>query len=150
MPVVRGISHVAIVTTDLDRSAAFYCDMFGGSLIDLEEVPFGRVGIIRLGPGNGLNLFEVTANSHATGQPTMFDRGHIDHFGLEVTDADAFWALRDRLVAEGHSSGEVTDFGPVIGVDFTDPDGMQCEINLVLDPTLANGHAPQPYAFAAR
>ena len=80
----------------------------------------------------------------------MFDRGHVDHFGLEVTDADAFWALRDRLVTEGHSTGEVTDFGPIIGFDFTDPDGMQCEVNLVLDPTLAGSHAPQPYASAAR
>ena len=80
----------------------------------------------------------------------MFDRGHLDHFGLEVTDVDTFWALHDRLVAEGHSTGEVTDFGPIIGFDFTDPDGMQCEVNLVLDPTLAGGHAPQPYASAAR
>jgi len=150
MPLVKGISHVAVMTADLDRSAAFYCDVFGASLVEQEDTPFGRVGIIRLGAGSGLNLFEVTGNAHAAGQPTMFDRGHLDHFGLEVADVDAFWALHDRLVAEGHSTGEVTDFGPVIGFDFTDPDGMRCEVNLVLDPTLAGGHAPQPYASAAR
>ena len=150
MPLVHGISHVAFVTADLDRSAAFYRDVFGASLVEEEETPFGRVGIILLGAGTGLNVFEVTDNPHATGRPTMFDRGHVDHFGLDATDADAFWALHDRLVADGHSTGEVTDFGPVIGFDFTDPDGMRCEVNLVLDPSLADGHAPRPYASATR
>ena len=80
----------------------------------------------------------------------MFDRGHIDHFGLAVTDSDAFWSLRDRLVERGHSNGDVTDFGPVLGFDFIDPDGMTCEVNLVLDPELAGGHAPSRTGRSAR
>ena len=31
MTLLRGISHVAIVTTDLDRLASFYVDLFGAT-----------------------------------------------------------------------------------------------------------------------
>ena len=63
----------------------------------------------------------------------------------------AFWELHNRLVAGGDSAGEVTDFGPVIGLDFTDPDGMACELNLILDPTLAGGHPhPSPFDLTSR
>ena len=145
MALVKGITHTAVVTGDLDRLVAFYNEMFETTLIELEETPFGRVGIVRLGAGSALNFFEIDGNEHVAGQPVMFDRGHIDHFGLAVTDSDAFWSLRDRLVERGHSNGDVTDFGPVLGFDFIDPDGMTCEVNLVLDPELAGGHAPEPY-----
>ena len=30
--------------------------------------------------------FEIAGNDHTAGRPTMFDRGHIDHFGIDVTD----------------------------------------------------------------
>ena len=145
MTLVRGLSHVAIVTTDLDRLAIFYVDLFDATVVQVDDTPFGRVGIVRLGAGTGLNLFEITDNRHAAGLPTMFDRGHLDHLGLDVADADAFWTLRDLLIAGGHSTGDVTDFGPVIGLDFTDHDGMVGEVNLVLDPTLADSHPPIPY-----
>jgi catechol 2,3-dioxygenase-like lactoylglutathione lyase family enzyme len=142
---VGGISHVAIVTTDLDRLASFYVDLFDATVVQVDDTPFGRVGIVRLGSGTGLNLFEITDNDHAAGLPTMFDRGHLDHLGLDVADDAAFWTLRDRLIAGGHSTGDVTDFGPVIGLDFTDPDGMVGEVNLVLDATLTGSHPPIPY-----
>ena len=49
MALVQGITHTAVVTSDLDRLVAFYNEMFETTLIELEETPFGRVGIIRLG-----------------------------------------------------------------------------------------------------
>ena len=55
--------------------------------------------IVRLGAGTGLNRFEISDSSHAAGLPIMFDRGHLDHPGLDVADAAAFWMLRDRLIA---------------------------------------------------
>jgi len=145
MPLVQGINHVAIVTADLDRLATFYCATFQVPLVQVDDTPLGRIDIIGVGDGIALNLFEIAASDHATGRPTMFDRGHIDHLGLGVTDEAAFATLRDRLVASGHSTGEITDFGPVLGFDFIDPDGMTVEINLVLDPNLAGGHPPPAY-----
>jgi hypothetical protein len=103
-------------------------------------------------PAPACTLFEISDSDHAGGLPTMFARGHLDHFSLDVPDAAAFWMLRDRLIAGGYSTGDVTDFGPVIGLDFIDPDGMVGEVNLVLDPTLIGGHPPIPFdmPFARR
>ncbi len=145
MALVQGFNHVAVVTGDIDRWAGFYTSVFDATLVQVEDVPFGRFGVVRLGAGVAVNLFEIAGNDHTAGRPTMFDRGHIDHFGIDVTDEASFSELRDRLVAGGHSTGEITDFGPVIGFDFTDPDGMECEVNLVLDPALAGGHPPARY-----
>ena len=145
MSLVQGINHVAIVTVDLDRLTAFYCATFDVALVQVDDTPFGRIGIIKLGPGVALNIFEITGNDHAAGLSAMFDRGHLDHLGLDVIDETAFATLRDRLVAGGYSTGQITNFGPVLGLDFTDPDGMSCEINLVVDPTLAGGHPPTPH-----
>ena len=145
-----GLSHVAVVSADLDRLARFYVEVFDATLRQVEELPTGRLGIVRLADGAGLNIFELAAGDlHVAGLPAIFARGHIDHVGLRARDAATFWALRDRLVAGGHSTGEVADFGPVLGLDFTDPDGMVCELNLVLDPSLSGGHAPVPAARPA-
>lgn len=146
MGLVQGFNHVAVVTGDIDRLAGFYNAVFDATLVQVEDVGFGRFGVVRLGDGVAVNLFEIAGNDHTTGRPTMFDRGHIDHFGIDVTDEASFFELRDRLVAGGHSSGEITDFGPLLGLMFTDPDGTDCEISLVLDPTLAGGRPPSRYA----
>lgn len=145
MALVQGFNHVAVVTGDIDRLAGFYTAVFDAPLVQVEDTPFGRFGVVRLGAGVAVNIFEIAGNDHTAGRPTMFDRGHVDHFGIDVTDEASFNELRDRLVAGGHSTGEITDFGPVIGFDFTDPDGMVCQVNLVLDPTLAGGHPPARY-----
>lgn len=60
----------------------------------------------------------------------MFDRGHIDHFALNVTNAEDFEELRHRLVEAGATDGAVTDFGITRNVWFHDPGGMGCEIAL--------------------
>ena len=41
----------------------------------------------------------------------MFQRGRIDHFALNVADAETFARLRHELVGRGLTDGEVTDFG---------------------------------------
>jgi catechol 2,3-dioxygenase-like lactoylglutathione lyase family enzyme len=150
MDLTSGINHVAIVTHDLDRLTAFYTEVFGGSVVAVDATPFGRIGIVRLGPGIALNLFETADNEHQTESPVMFGRGHVDHFGINAIDDQSFWELHRRLVERGCATGDVNDFGPVIGFDFTDPDGMTCEVDLVLDPTLAGSHSPQRYAGTAR
>ena len=151
MALVQGISHVSILTSDLDRAVAFYCDVFRAELVQLEATPYGgRIGIVRIGLGGAaLNIFEVSDNAHTAGSSQILHRGHIDHFGIAVGDAGSFWSLRDQVVVAGQSTGDVMDFGPVIGFDVTDPDGMIVEVNLVIDPALGGGHEPRPYEVPA-
>lgn len=150
MGLTSGLNHVALITNDLDRLTGFYADVFDASVVAVDTTPFGRIGIVRLGPGIALNVFEIADNKHGTGSPAMFGRGHVDHFAINASDDKSFWELHRRLVQRSCTTGDVSDFGPVIGFDFTDPDGMTCEVDLVLDPTLAGNHPPQPYAETAR
>jgi catechol 2,3-dioxygenase-like lactoylglutathione lyase family enzyme len=135
MPV--GVSHIALVTGDLDGFRAFYEDTLG-----LETtIVFGA------GPGHArqavivagevmLHVFEVEGYDPAAhgAVPAMFERGRLDHLGFAVADAAALTALRDRLLAVGASSGDIRRLGPMLSVRFHDPDGFEGEINC-LDPT---------------
>ncbi|MBV9364597.1 MAG: VOC family protein [Solirubrobacterales bacterium] len=58
----------------------------------------------------------------------MFQRGRIDHFALNVAGADTFAQLRDELLARGLTDGDVTDFGVLRVLTFTDPDGHSVEL----------------------
>ena len=74
----------------------------------------------------------------------MLDRGHLDHFALNVPSREAFDELRRRVRDRGLSDGVVTDLGPKLSFWFTDPDGAHVEVDWVRDPSLAGFHAPVP------
>jgi catechol 2,3-dioxygenase-like lactoylglutathione lyase family enzyme len=127
-----GVSHVAVVTADLDGFRAFYEDTIG-----LETtIVFGA------GPGHArqavmvagdvmLHVFEVPGFDPAAQgfTPTMFERGRLDHLGFTVADEAALAALRDRLLAVGATSGAIRRLGPMLSVRFRDPEGCEGEVN---------------------
>lgn len=79
----------------------------------------------------------------------MFSRGHIDHVALLAPSAAAFERIRQRLVQRGASAGVVEDLGALHTLWFRDPDGMQAEVCLLVDPELRAFHAPRPLEPAA-
>jgi catechol 2,3-dioxygenase-like lactoylglutathione lyase family enzyme len=121
---LAGFNHVAILTDDLERLGGFYRDVFEVS--DIQPMEFDGVHhwLIRVGGASVLHAF---AKSAPTPGP-VFERGRIDHLALNVDDRSEFDRLRERLVAAGASSGAVTDFGVLLSVSFTDPDGLDCEL----------------------
>lgn len=134
MPLLDGCNHIALVTNDLDRLLRFYTDVFEAEVIDdMTEGPVRHV-LLDLGGGLVLHPFQFAdANPNGAGSATMFERGHLDHFGMNVADEVTFELLRARLVEAGASDGTVTDFGITRNVWFTDPDGMGCEIAMWAD-----------------
>ncbi|MET0459646.1 MAG: VOC family protein [Ilumatobacteraceae bacterium] len=139
---LSGINHVAVVTADLDRLAAFYGEVLDVPLVarfDDEEEPHA---LFDLGGGSFLHAFEQHDNVHAEGHRDMFDRGHIDHLALAARDEASFEALRAELMRWGCTDGTVKDFGVARSVYFEDPDGMGCEVMLLtVDlPTAAVAH----------
>lgn len=131
-----GISHVAVVTGDLDGYRAFYEEIIG-----LETTL-----VLGAGPGHGrqavlvagevlLQVFEVPGYDPTVDGfgPPMFHRGRLDHLGFTVADLAALSIMRDRLVAADASSGVIRRVGPMLSVRFHDPDESEGEVNC-LDP----------------
>jgi catechol 2,3-dioxygenase-like lactoylglutathione lyase family enzyme len=135
------MSHVGISVADLDRSIAFYRDMFGMEPA-MAIMPFGGqafASVMGLPGASGrmcmitggnvaLELFEFAEPKPRT-QDTAYpvaDHG-ISHFGFEVENIDA---VHDRLAAAGvviHAP--VTTFASGMKATYArDPDGNVFEI----------------------
>jgi len=138
-----GIHHAAVVVSDLDRSIAFYTDLFGGEItlrIDgIEDPRIARlqgverlrmsIAMIAFGPVR----FELIQFAEPVGRaeaPRSTDLG-CAHLAFEVADVEAAYArLRSEEVAfeappvhleEGPAAGWVILYG-------RDPDGNRFEL----------------------
>jgi catechol 2,3-dioxygenase-like lactoylglutathione lyase family enzyme len=130
MALTDGINHVATVTTDLDRLAAFYKEAM--------DVPLVFEGRMPHPPGLRHGFLAVSSTSviHAVEDPSagaMFPgeighRGPVDHLALNVPDRATLEMVRDRLATRGATDGTITDFGGILSVFYRDPDGMECEV----------------------
>jgi catechol 2,3-dioxygenase-like lactoylglutathione lyase family enzyme len=114
-----GINHVAILTEDVDRFCAFYADVFGATVVFAETTPAFRHAILSVGGDGVLHPVEVADNPHGRASAAMLDRGHLDHFALNVPSQEAFDELRRRVRDRGASDGVVTDLGPKLSFWFT-------------------------------
>jgi catechol 2,3-dioxygenase-like lactoylglutathione lyase family enzyme len=125
-----GFNHVATLTVDLDRYVDFYRRVFGAGLLSITEArpDHPRMAIIDVGGGAHIGAFEVPANSIVGDRQQMGGRGPIDHYAIAVPSMEDLEVVRERLVAEGASSGEITDFGSALSVFFRDPDGAELEV----------------------
>jgi len=131
MSELAGVNHIALLTSDIDRLGAVYEQVFGAAkVVDLpipEPEGPGRPALISIGAGASLHAFEFSRIAPPPAAP-MFQRGRIDHFALNVPDAETFEWLRTQLIARGSTDGTVTDFGVMRVLTFTDPDGHSVEL----------------------
>jgi catechol 2,3-dioxygenase-like lactoylglutathione lyase family enzyme len=145
------VNHIAFLTNDLERLSQFYEQVFGATKVVELPIPEpegpGRHALISIGAGATLHAFELAKIATPPERP-MFERGRIDHFALNVADADAFDRLRSDLVERGVSDGVVTDFGVMRVLSFTDPDGHTLELAHWLRGE-APGHIGAPEATDA-
>src|SRR3954470_17180621 len=124
-----GVNHVALLTGDTDRLHAFYREVFDATGSHDAVVGEGmRLSMVDIGPHTELNVFEITDNTESGRQTPMFGRGRLDHIGLHAASLDAFDVIRGRLIERQSTDGFVTDFGPILSLFFTDPDGLEGEV----------------------
>jgi len=131
MPITTGFNHVATLTTDLDRTVAWYADAFDAEK-EFEMAAEGdhpRMAIVGLGGGAALNIFEVEPDAMIGDRRTIGGRGAIDHFGIAVDSRATLEAVRDRLVGLGADIGEIQNLGgSTWSLFFRDVDGMELEV----------------------
>jgi catechol 2,3-dioxygenase-like lactoylglutathione lyase family enzyme len=124
-----GVHHVALVTNDTDRLHTFYREIFDATVSRDDEIsPGTRLSFIDVGPFTELNVFQIDGNTEALRQTPAFERGRIDHLGLQAASLDAFAEIRRRLIDRAASDRFVTDFGSVLSIFFRDPDGLEGEV----------------------
>jgi catechol 2,3-dioxygenase-like lactoylglutathione lyase family enzyme len=128
---LEGFNHVAVLTGDTERFVEFYRAMFGAEVIGGQSTPIGELTFVKIG------------------KDAVFGRGRIDHLGLQAASLEAFEEIRGRLMERGAADDFVTDFGPVLSLFFTDPDGLEGEV-CVPNPDAVPGVSNPPGTRAAR
>jgi catechol 2,3-dioxygenase-like lactoylglutathione lyase family enzyme len=130
MPITTGFNHIATLTTDCDRHAAFYGDVFGAEVTFRMEATddHPRMFILDMGGGAALNVFETTADAIIGEQRRQGARGAIDHFALAVGSLAELEAAKQRLVDAGADIGEIQRLGDEWSLFFRDVDGMELEV----------------------
>lgn len=130
---VARISHIALMTPDLDRLTRFYVEIFGGGVVSSTGTPPWKC-TLQLAPGTVLHLYEVPADSARRHDELPFDSGSINHFALEARSPDDFLRIRDRLIAGGYADTSVVAAPYGFSLNVVDPDGLYLEITLERPP----------------
>src|SRR6478672_9621920 len=103
MPITTGFNHVATLTSDMERTVAFYKQAFAADVLFEMEAreDHPRMVILDLGAGAALNVFETTEEEIIGNRRRQGGRGAIDHYGLNVDSLETLETLRSRLTDAG-------------------------------------------------
>ena len=135
---LRGVHHVGLTVSDIERAVAFYETILGGSAVLSFRLPLervqallrttrcdveGRVTWVVL-PGAALELFWFAPGK--PGGPVIWDRPGCTHFALAVTGIQE-WHV--RMLEHGVVClGRPRQHGDTWFFYITDPDGNHIEL----------------------
>jgi catechol 2,3-dioxygenase-like lactoylglutathione lyase family enzyme len=154
----QGVSHLALVTNDMERTVQFYCGVLGmkliGTLGNQPDGPPHRHYFFSLGPGSAFAFFEWPDVE----LPARKDSGvpasgrHFDHVALAVASEDDLLAAQQRLREANWDTSDLVDHGIVRSIYFEDPNGISIELSVWMhdlerDPVFQD---PQPVPSAAK
>jgi len=131
-----GNNHVALTVTDLDRSSAWYCDLFGLTVVSNDE----NVGPPYFTDVRYNGLFDLTTYSyvialcqHRDPQGGPFDarRPGLDHVGFHVPERGDLDDWVRRLDERGIAHSGITEAPYASVISFRDPDGIALELMYV-------------------
>lgn len=133
MPITTSaFSHIRITVTDIDRSRAFYDEIFGWPIAfemppDADEATRARFaflfgGVIYSVGESMFGLRPVARDSFDE------DRVGLDHVSFAVADLGALEAAAALLEARGTAHAGIKDIGAGHILEFRDPDNIALEL----------------------
>lgn len=123
----RGVHHVALISSDVERTVRFYQDVLGFPLTEMFEnrdLPGSTHFFFDLGNGNTIAFFDLPGVDPG---PYAEVLGGLHHLAISI-ERPQWEAARDRLHAEGVETVEIDHSS----IYFRDPDGARLE--LISDP----------------
>lgn len=121
----RGVHHVALICSDIERTIEFYTQVLGFPLVELfqnRDLASSTHFFFDIGHDNLLGFFDFPEDPMP---PTRESIGGMHHLAISV-EPEQFAAIRERVAARG-----LTNLGPeqVTGSLYIhDPDGALIEI----------------------
>ena len=140
----QGVNHIALSVSDMKRTLGFYTGVLGLRLVGLfpmHGVPGASHAFLDMGGGRMLSFIQFPAPpekregvTHPAdpGSPSAVATMH--HLALEVPDAAAQAALRDRVKRAGIRVSRPYDHGFCTSIYFKGPDGEQLEVTCQTRP----------------
>ena len=127
MPGIRRLNHAVLYVIDARRSAKFYGDVLGFSVV--QEAAGGRAVFVRAeGSTNhhDLGLFSIGNTAQRARQHAAVHVG-LYHLAWQVDTIDELAIIRRRMIESGSFGGE-SDHGVSKSVYGHDPDGIEFEV----------------------
>jgi glyoxylase I family protein len=122
----RGLHHLALICSDVERTIQFYQGLLGFPLVELMENRDYKGSthlFFDMGHDNLLAFFDFPGLGLKSGVESI---GSVQHIAISTT-SDNFERVKQRLEADG-----ITYLGPDRGAQdsiyFKDPDGIQIEL----------------------
>jgi glyoxylase I family protein len=122
----RGVHHMALICSDVERTIRFYQDVLGFPLIEVMENRDYKGSthfFLDIGNGNLLAFFDFPGLGL---QPAIEALGSVQHIAISTTPQH-LESIRAKLDQEG-----IEYLGPDRGIAnsvyFKDPDGIQIEL----------------------
>lgn len=126
MPTFSKVSHISFSSRDKERSAQWWCEVFGLEELDrVKEETWSAVLLIHRPTATIIEFQQHDANEGEEFDPA---RTGFDHMGLKVDsrgELDEWQAHFERLGVQ-HTPVVDRDYGGVL--TFKDPDGIQFEM----------------------
>jgi glyoxylase I family protein len=123
---VRGVHHVALICSDVERTIAFYQSLLGFPLVDVREnrdYPGSTHFFFDLGNGNMLAFFDFPGYDMPAWQETL---GNLQHVAISVEPSS--WERLKARLEEAGVEYVGPDRGAINSLYFRGPDGEGLEL----------------------
>ena len=127
---IAGLHHLTLISSDLERTAGFYRDLLGFTLVREtvnEDDPGTRHFWFAADPGDPSGL-QLSFLEYPQMQPAAQGTGAVHHIALRVGSPEEVASWRDYLQSREIPTTPLHERGGLASVYLRDPDGHILEI----------------------